>query len=291
MSPSYIRWAAKLPSACLAQASSWMRPIWLGWLFLVGLGLPSRLEAASDVASESVPRVHLLVTGEPEAGQVLTFFLHPYERRYHYHLYFGDGTKQMALARNRHLYQSPGDYRLRVVVMNGPDTLANQSFSLHIRPAVAVTAPRPVEQERPTPAGIMPREDDTEPTKEVRIFDHGAWREEEAMDESGVQPLMVAEEMPAFPGGMSALQRFLNRHVSYPDEARASLVEGKVVVQFVVGASGHLGDIQFIREIGYGLEEAVLHALALMPNWIPGRQDGEAVPVYYVLPVTFRLEN
>jgi TonB family protein len=220
---------------------------------------------------------------------VLTFFLHPYDQRFHYHLYFGDGTKQVALARNRHLYQDPGDYRLRVVVTDRGDTLITQLFSLHIRPSVAVMGQRPIITDRPASEGIMPREGEAQP-QEVRIFDHGEWQEAEVTPQpTKPQPMIVAEDMPSFPGGTSALQRFLNRNMSYPEAAQKHAIEGKVVVQFVVDANGMLSDFQFIQELGYGCEEAVLHTLALMPSWIPGRHEGQNVPVYYVLPVTFKL--
>jgi TonB family protein len=255
-------------------------------------------EETSTAAAEpeALPRIHLLVTGEPEAGKVLTFFLHPFEKRFHYYIYFGDGSKQMAMARNRHLYQEPGNYRIRVLVIDQGDTLNDQAFSLYIRPTVAVMADYPRITDRPVNNGILPREQGTLPaTKEVsqpevRIFDHGSWQETPEANRRP-QPLMFADEMPSFPGGMQALQRFLNRHISYPTEARTNVAEGKVVVQFVVQADGQLADIQFVKELGYGCEEAVLHALALMPPWIPGRHEGQTVPVYYVLPVSFILAN
>lgn len=253
--------------------------------------------APAEIAKpEALPRVHLLVTGEPEAGKVLTFFLHPFEKRFHYHIYFGDGSKQMAMARNRHLYQEPGTYRIRVVVIDQRDTLNDQAFSLYIRPTVAVMADQPRIQDRPANSGILPREQTTSSSseegsqQEVRIFDHGSWRETPEANRSS-QPLMFAEEMPSFPGGMQAMQRFLSRNVEYPRDAREHMVEGKVVVQFVVQADGHLTDMQFVKELGYGCEEAVLHALALMPPWIPGRHEGQTAPVYYVLPVSFVLAN
>jgi TonB family protein len=247
-------------------------------------------------AERLVPRIHLLVTGEPEAGKVLTFFLHPFEKQYRYHIYFGDGSKQVAVARNRHLYQEPGNYRIRVVVLDRRDTLNDQTFSLYIRPTTPATAQAqaPIQPRRPASGGIMPRDQGGEPAPEeaaqgeVKIFDHGDW--ESATKDQPLQPRIVAEEMPSFPGGMPALQRFLQRNLDYPADARRQKLEGKVVVQFVVEADGQLSDIQFVEELGSGCEEAVLHALALMPRWIPGREAGQPVPVYYVLPVSFQLD-
>lgn len=252
--------------------------------------------AKDSAASESLSplrtngnRIHVLVTGEPEAGEVLTFFLHPYEKEYDYHLYFGDGDKLMALSRNRHRYERPGNYQLEVVVLSQQDTLSHQKFTLYIRPSIAVHGQTEIGGQFPSHTGGMPMpRQGEEDGEEVKIIDHGTWQNEsEAPDYD--RPIMFAEEMPSFPGGTSALQSFLNRTVSYPEEARASAIEGKVVVQFVVHRDGSISDIKFIRELGYGCEDAVLHALARMPHWIPGRHQGQSVAVHYVLPVNFEL--
>ena len=48
------------------------------------------------------------------------------------------------------------------------------------------------------------------------------------------------EELPAFPGGEVALMRFLSDNMKYPKVARESGIQGRVVVQFVVGSDGSI---------------------------------------------------
>lgn len=100
-------------------------------------------------------------------------------------------------------------------------------------------------------------------------------------------PRDLAETMPAFPGGAAAMYRFLSRHLRYPEMAIDREVQGTVYVRFVVEASGSLRDFEVLRRIGYGCDEEALRIVRLMPRWQPGRHQGEAVAVYYTLPVRF----
>jgi len=258
-------------------------------VFMLVLGVCLFVFGIADLqaAEPERTRVHVLVTGEPEVGKVLTFSLHPFNDDYIYFLDFGDGNKQLANAKNRHVYRKPGDFNLQITVLNRIDTVDYQSFNLYIRPSVVASAPRPSGGFGSRPPVVMPREDEQGDESQVMIIDHGIWEEEPA--ENTGEPLMFAEVMPSFPGGEEALQRFLNRELDYPDEARDNQIEGKVVVQFVVEPDGRLSQMKIIQELGFGCEEAVMHTLARMPRWNPGQTGGQVLPVWYVLPITFKL--
>ena len=100
---------------------------------------------------------------------------------------------------------------------------------------------------------------------------------------------VVVEQMPEFPGGVEALHRFLSETVRYPDIARKAGVEGRVIVQFVVGPDGVIRDPVVIRGVGAGLDEEAVRAVLAMPPWIPGKQRGEPVNVRFSMPIMFRL--
>ena len=80
----------------------------------------------------------------------------------------------------------------------------------------------------------------------------------------------VVEEMPQFPGGPSALFEYLSNNLQYPVVAEENGVQGRVIVTFIVEKDG-------------------IRLVESMPNWIPGKQNGEPVRVKYTVPVTFRL--
>ena len=237
-------------------------------------------------------RVHVVVTGDPEINQILTFTLYPFEEQFVYHIDYGDGYQQVARSRNRHLYSRPGNYKLSVTVLYGRDTVDYNQFNLHIHPSVSVTSHRPQPSSSPSSSMVMPRNEESVPQSpdEVQIIDQGNWNESQpasSIDQD--EPLMAASVMPSFPGGDQALNRFLARNLKYPDAARNRGIEGKVVVQFVVERDGRLTNLQIIKGLGHGTEEAVMHTLARMPRWNPGEHLGELVRVHYTLPITFKL--
>jgi len=101
---------------------------------------------------------------------------------------------------------------------------------------------------------------------------------------------MVVEEMPDFPGGETALNRFLSDSLQYPRLAKENNISGTVYVSFVVEKDGSVIDIRVLRGIGGGCDEEAVRVIKLMPNWKPGKQRGKPVQVQYNLPVKFSLE-
>ena len=100
----------------------------------------------------------------------------------------------------------------------------------------------------------------------------------------------VVEQMPSFPGGQAALMNYLNSNIKYPVIAEENGIQGRVVVQFVVGKDGHISDVKVAKSVDPSLDKEAVRVVKAMPKWIPGKQNGQAVTVRYTLPVTFRLQ-
>lgn len=98
-----------------------------------------------------------------------------------------------------------------------------------------------------------------------------------------------AEMMPEFPGGVKAMARYLRKNANYPERASRAGIEGTVNVRLVVRADGSLSDLKVLNGLGYGCDDEALRVVSKMPRWIPGVQNGVSVPVYTVIPITFRL--
>ena len=97
-------------------------------------------------------------------------------------------------------------------------------------------------------------------------------------------PLIKAEVMPEFPGGMEAFKKFMLKNLRQPD-----LNEGEKVVvrvQFVVDKEGAINNVVVLQS-GGRLDGEVIRVVNKMPKWKPGLQNGKLVPVYFSLPVTF----
>ena len=111
--------------------------------------------------------------------------------------------------------------------------------------------------------------------------------EEEATEEIFV----VVEQQPEFPGGMSALMKFLGDNIKYPVIAQENGIQGSVITNFVVERDGSITDVQVVRGQDPSLDKEAVRVIQTMPRWKPGQQRGKAVRVRFTLPVVFRLQN
>lgn len=105
------------------------------------------------------------------------------------------------------------------------------------------------------------------------------------------EPLLVAEQMPEFPGGQNELFAYLGNNLKYPETAKSEGLEGRVVVSFIIEKDGSIGDVEVLKGIGGGCDEEAVRVVSNMPNWAPGVQAGEKVRVNYKLPIQFALSE
>jgi len=172
-----------------------------------------------------------------------------------------------------------------------------------VKPQVQYTPPKVVKDE-----DVKPNE---QPPDLDKIKNQAISTVTKAGDVNGIDPGLVAdkgtgvvaaapnpnkvftfvEQMPSFPGGESALMKYLHDHIRYPAVARENGIQGTVVVQFIVGPDGTIRDVTTVgAKKGGGLEDEAIRVVNGMPKWKPGRQNGRAVTVQYSLPVRFVLQ-
>lgn len=99
------------------------------------------------------------------------------------------------------------------------------------------------------------------------------------------------EQMPKFPGGDAELYKFIRNNLNYPAMAIENNVQGRVVVQFVVTKDGSIGNVKVVRSVDRDLDNEAIRVCKKLPKFIPGKQNGQPVNVWYTLPVTFKLQN
>lgn len=97
------------------------------------------------------------------------------------------------------------------------------------------------------------------------------------------------EIMPLFPGGEKEMYRFIGQNLKYPVPAQEANIQGKVVVRFVVDQNGSINDVEILRGIDPNCDKEALRVIKNMPKWVPGKQNGIPVKVYYTMPIVFRL--
>ena len=112
-----------------------------------------------------------------------------------------------------------------------------------------------------------------------------------------MEPLTVSEgsdvpdgfEPPMFPGGERALMEFLKENVKYPPMAAKRKTQGRVVMTFVVDKTGKVTEIKVAKSVDIYLDTEAIRVCKLLPDFIPARQNGEPVSVWFTLPITFKL--
>ena len=101
----------------------------------------------------------------------------------------------------------------------------------------------------------------------------------------------AVEQMPRFPGGEAELMKYLSTHINYPTMAMENNVQGRVVVQFVVTKTGKIGEVKVVRSVDRDLDKEAVRVCKTLPDFIPGKMNGQAVNVWYTLPVSFKLQG
>lgn len=104
------------------------------------------------------------------------------------------------------------------------------------------------------------------------------------------QIFTAVEEQPKFPGGDAELYKHISRNLRYPEMAAQNNIQGRVTVQFVVEKDGHVGEVKVARGKDPDLDKEAVRVVKTLPKFIPGKMNGQAVRVWYTLPINFKLK-
>ena len=115
--------------------------------------------------------------------------------------------------------------------------------------------------------------------------------EKKPVEEKAVEIFKAVEQMPQFPGGDEALIKYLSSHINYPPMAAEANIQGRVVVQFVIDKTGKVGEVKVVRSVDKDLDREAVRVCKSLPKFVPGRQNGQPVAVWYTLPVSFKLQG
>ena len=103
------------------------------------------------------------------------------------------------------------------------------------------------------------------------------------------EEFVVVEEMPQFPGGNEAMQKYIAENLIYPKTAMDKGEQGRVILSFVIDKRGKVDDVKLIRSVSPELDAEAIRVIQAMPDWIPGKQKGKAVNVRYTIPILYQL--
>ena len=97
----------------------------------------------------------------------------------------------------------------------------------------------------------------------------------------------IVEQMPEFPGGQEAMEKYINDNVRFWEVIKEWQcdVSGKIFVGFIVEPDGSITNVKVLRGIEKHCDEEAMRVVKSMPKWKPGMLNGEPVRVSYMVPV------
>ena len=124
----------------------------------------------------------------------------------------------------------------------------------------------------------------------VEIMDYVENVQEEVVEEEAI-PFQLVEHKPKFQGGdANDFSKWVNSKLVYPEIAKENGVQGRVTLQFTVGADGIVSNVKVLRGVDPSLDKEAVRVVSSSPKWTPGKQRDRNVKVTYTFPVIFQLK-
>jgi TonB family protein len=121
------------------------------------------------------------------------------------------------------------------------------------------------------------------------VYKNGKIISRKGINYKGTVNQVYVKQDPRFPGGPDAFERFINKHIRYPNAAKKNGTEGEVTIGFVVEKDGNLSNLEVATGIGDGCDEEAIRVIKLSSPWIPAIRDHEAVAMEYSVAISFHL--
>lgn len=100
----------------------------------------------------------------------------------------------------------------------------------------------------------------------------------------------LVEVTPTFCGGdAKSFAEWVNSNLTFPAEAVAGGLQGRMTLQFVINEMGHISDVSVLRGLDPEIDAEVVRIISSCPDWTPGESGGRKVPVILTFPVIFEI--
>lgn len=98
----------------------------------------------------------------------------------------------------------------------------------------------------------------------------------------------TTEIMPMFPGGDSELLSWIRQNLRPQVDDNGNRITGRVICQFIIEKDGSVSNIQVLKSPDSVLADEAVRVLKSSPKWEPGKHNGQAVRIYYRIPISFK---
>ena len=181
------------------------------------------------------------------------------------------------------------------------EAVSEEIIDDEIVPITENTPPPPPEAPQPVISDIIDIVDDDlqiednilnleeDSSSGVEIREYIEEQEEEVIEEEAI-PFAIVEDKPKFMGGdANTFSKWVNERLQYPEIAKENGIQGRVILQFVVGTDGSVSNVKVARGVDPSLDKEAVRVVQSSPKWTPGKQRDRAVKVTYTFPVIFQL--
>lgn len=100
----------------------------------------------------------------------------------------------------------------------------------------------------------------------------------------------IVEVQAQYPGGEAALLKFIAENLVYPAIAAEKDLQGVVILRFRVEKDGSIGEIRIVKSLSPECDRAAANVVKKLRHFIPARQKGKPVPVWFILPIRFSIQ-
>ncbi|RNI25927.1 energy transducer TonB [Rufibacter latericius] len=95
---------------------------------------------------------------------------------------------------------------------------------------------------------------------------------------------VTAEQMPEFPGGQTAMLKYLAGNFRINLGITQDSVNGSMVASFVISKEGKVTQVEIVKKLLPSLDQELVRVVSSMPDWKPGMQNGQPVAVRSSVP-------
>ena len=179
-----------------------------------------------------------------------------------------------------------------MILMSGCSGTTSKNQSTDDMLGEFIESPEMIEEVEDSDEGEMPIFEDSVAIKKAEIDESAIKIAGGVQDESN----SLIEKSPEYPGGISALMKFLSSNLKYPKEWDEACVSGKVIAKLSIDKDGKIDNVEIIRctipdEFSESAKIEVQRVIKLLPDFIPAQKNGNTVKSYYILPISFKLSD
>ena len=94
---------------------------------------------------------------------------------------------------------------------------------------------------------------------------------------------------PHFDGDSDNEKNYINAHLTIPKSAQGKPIDGAVILRYKVDELGLISEIELLKTLGFGLDQAAVNIIKALPPLNPATFNGLPIPCYVVREIDFKL--